>query len=118
MYSDAIFNLLKRVTHGSFLFLCKALVFLFPPFLNLGTQIRFPKNWYTDLKSALDRSLMQSVIRKGSESNWNHYKEKTSYLIFILSLSNKHLFTGCKLYNRKYIIIVLLQIIINHFLVL
>ena len=30
MCSDLIFNLLKRVTDGSFLFLCKTLLFLFP----------------------------------------------------------------------------------------
>ena len=37
MCSDSMFNFLKRVTDGSFLFLCKALVFLFLLFLNLGT---------------------------------------------------------------------------------
>ena len=55
MCSDSIFNLLKRVADGSFLFLCKTLVFLFLPFLNLGVQIRSPQNRYTDLKSALDQ---------------------------------------------------------------
>ena len=55
--SDSIFNLLKRVTEGSFLFLCKKLVFFFLTFLNLGAQIRCPQNRYTDLKSALDQPL-------------------------------------------------------------
>ena len=50
--SDSIFNLLKRVTEVSFLFLCKKLVLFFVTFLNLGTQIKCPQNWYTDLKSA------------------------------------------------------------------
>ena len=54
---DSIFNLLKRITKGSFLFLCKKLVFFFLTFLNLGTQIRCRQNRYTDLKSALDHSL-------------------------------------------------------------
>ena len=52
MCSDSIFNLLKRVTDGSFLFLCKTFfffchfsfifmqnVFLFLSFLNLGIQV-------------------------------------------------------------------------------
>ena len=52
--SDSIFNLLKRVTEGSFLFLCKKLVFIFLTFLNLGAQIRCPQNRYSDLKSTLD----------------------------------------------------------------
>ena len=56
--SDSIFNLLKRVTEGSFLFLCKKLVFFFLTFLNLGAQIRCPQNQYTDLKSALDQPLI------------------------------------------------------------
>ena len=61
MYSDSILNLLKRVTDDKFLFLCKALVFLFLPFLNLGTQIRCPQNWYTGLKSALDQLLYNEI---------------------------------------------------------
>ena len=52
MCCDSIFNMLKRVGGGSFSFLCKTLVFVFLPFLNLGAQIR-----YTDLKSALDQPL-------------------------------------------------------------
>ena len=40
MCSDSIFNLLKRV-------------FIFLPILNLGAQIRWPQNWYAELKSAL-----------------------------------------------------------------
>ena len=36
--------MLKRVGDGRFLFLCKTLVFLFLPFLNLGAQIRSPQN--------------------------------------------------------------------------
>ena len=56
--SDSIFNLLKRVTEGSFLFLCKKLVFFFLTFLNLGAQIRCPQNWYSNLKSALNQPLI------------------------------------------------------------
>ena len=52
MCSDSILNWLKRVTHGSFLFLCKTLVFLFLPFLDLHAQIRSTQNWYTDCKPA------------------------------------------------------------------
>ena len=55
--SDSVFNLLKRVTENSFLFLCKKLFFLFLPFLNLAAQIRCPQNRYTDLKSAQDQSV-------------------------------------------------------------
>ena len=51
--SDSMFNMLKRVTDSSFLFLCKTLVFLFLPFLNLGAQIGS-----TDLESALDQHLL------------------------------------------------------------
>ena len=40
-----------------FLFLSKTSVF-FLPFLNLGSQISCPQNWYTDLKSALDLSAL------------------------------------------------------------
>ena len=40
--SDAIFNLQERVADGSFSFLCKMLIFLFLPFLNLGAQISWP----------------------------------------------------------------------------
>ena len=58
MCSDSIFNLLKGVANGSFLFLCKTVAFLFLPYLNLGTQIRCPQNQYTDLKSALDQLLV------------------------------------------------------------
>ena len=54
--SDSIFNSLKRVTNGSFLFLCKALVFPFLPFLNFGAQIRCPQSWYADFKSSIDQS--------------------------------------------------------------
>ena len=57
MCSDSIFNLLNSY-RWQFLFLCKTLVFLFLPFLNLGTQIRCPQNWYTNLKSALDQPLL------------------------------------------------------------
>ena len=57
MCCDSIFNFLNRVTDGSFLFLCKTVVFLFLPFLNLGDQISCPQNRYTDLKSALDQPL-------------------------------------------------------------
>ena len=57
MCCDSIFNVLKRVGDGSFSFLCKTLVFIFLPFLNLGAQIRCPQNRYTDLKSALDQPL-------------------------------------------------------------
>ena len=47
-------KLLKRVTDD---FFYAKKVFLFLPFLNLGTQIRCPQNRYTDLKSALDQPL-------------------------------------------------------------
>ena len=57
MYSDLIFNLQKRVTDGSFLFLFKTLVFLFLPILNLGVQIRYSQNRYINLKSALGQPL-------------------------------------------------------------
>ena len=63
MYFDLLFNLLKRVTGGSFLFLCEVLVFLFLPFLNLGAQI----NWYTYLKSALDQPLKLEIKSRRSE---------------------------------------------------
>ena len=36
-------------------------VFLFPPVLNLGAQVRCPKNRYTDLKSALDQPLKMLI---------------------------------------------------------
>ena len=69
MWSDSIFNLLKRVTGDSFLFLHNTLGF-FLSFLNLGTQIRCPQNWYTDLKVALDQPLYV-------ETNiWNMLKEQ------------------------------------------
>ena len=58
MHSDLIFNFLQRVTDGSFLFLWKMLVYGFLAFLNLGIQIRCLQNWYPDLKSALDQSLL------------------------------------------------------------
>ena len=57
MCSNSIFNLLKRVTDGSFLFLCKTFGLLFLPFLNMGAQISCPKKWYTDLKLALGQPL-------------------------------------------------------------
>ena len=57
MCSDSIFNWGKTVTDDSSLFLCKTLVFLFLPFLNLDAEIRCPPNWYTNLKSALDQPL-------------------------------------------------------------
>ena len=60
--SDSIFNLLKRVTEGSFLFLWKKLVFFFLTFLNLGAQIRCPKNRYNNLKSALHQPL-NSILK-------------------------------------------------------
>ena len=56
MCYDAIFNLLKRVTDGSFLFLYKMLVFLLPT-LYLGVQIGVPKIRYTDLTSPVDQAL-------------------------------------------------------------
>ena len=36
MCFHSIFNLLKRIGDGSFLFLCKTLVFIFLPFLEFG----------------------------------------------------------------------------------
>ena len=53
MCSDSIFNLLKRVTDGSFLFLRKTLFFIFQSFLDLSVEIRCRQNRYSDLKSAL-----------------------------------------------------------------
>lgn len=61
MCSDSIFNLLKRVAEGGFLFLCKRLVFSLSAFLEFGSQIRCDLNWYTDLKSALDHCLTLQV---------------------------------------------------------
>ena len=58
MCSNSIFNLLTRDADGSFLFLCKTLVFLFLPFLNLDPQTRCLVNRYIDLKSALDQPLV------------------------------------------------------------
>ena len=43
MCFDSIFNLLEKVTDNSFLFLCRALVFLFLHFLNSGNKIKCPK---------------------------------------------------------------------------
>ena len=54
---DSLLNLLKRVTDGSFLFLCKTLVLFFLPFLNLGAQIRYPQNWFFNPTSVLDQPL-------------------------------------------------------------
>ena len=51
-------QLAKQIYRRQFLFLCKTLVSLFLPFLNLGTQIRCPQNRYTNLKSALDQHLL------------------------------------------------------------
>ena len=62
MCSSSILNLLKRVKDGSFLFLCKTLVFLVLAFLNLGDQIRCSQNQYTNLKSALDQPLVSIFI--------------------------------------------------------
>ena len=62
MCSDSIFNLLKRVAEGGFLFLCKRLVFSLSAFLEFGFQIRCDLNWYTDLKSALDHCLTLQVL--------------------------------------------------------
>ena len=45
-----------------FIFLCKMLVFLFLPLLNLGTKTRCPQNRYTNLKSALDQPLTTNVV--------------------------------------------------------
>ena len=59
MYSDSMFNLLKRIRDGSFLFLWKMLAFLFLPFFDFGAQIRCPQNWYTDLRSALNQPLIK-----------------------------------------------------------
>ena len=62
MCSSSILNWLKRVKDGSFLFLCKTLVFLVLAFLNLGDQIRCSQNQYTNLKSALDQPLASIFI--------------------------------------------------------
>ena len=61
--SDSIFNLLKRVAYSR-LFLCKTLVFLFLPFLNLGGQIRCPKNLSTNVKSTLDQPLVYMLKKQ------------------------------------------------------
>ena len=61
MCSDSIFNLLKRVTDCSFLFLCKMLVFIFLPFLKLSAQISCPQSQYMDVRSALDQPLTTSI---------------------------------------------------------
>ena len=36
--------------------------FFFLSFLNLGTQIRYPQNRYTDFKSALDQSQSDFIL--------------------------------------------------------
>ena len=66
----SIFNMLKRVTDGSFLFLCKMLFFVFLPFLNLGTKIRCPQDRHTNVKSALDQPLVQVWVQV-----WNYIKK-------------------------------------------
>ena len=53
MCSNSIFTLQMTV----FLFLCKTIVFLFVPSLNLVALIRCLQNRYTDLKSAIDQPL-------------------------------------------------------------
>ena len=50
----------KSYRRQFFIFMQK--VFPFLPFLNLGAQIRFPQKWYTDLKSALDQPLQDSLV--------------------------------------------------------
>ena len=72
--SNSIFNIVKKVTGGSFLFLCKT-VFLFLPVLNLGTQIRCPQNWYSNLNLVLDQPLVMwpdllHIIRSISQGHF------------------------------------------------
>ena len=75
--SDSIFNLLKRVTEGSFLFLCKKLVFLFLLFLNLGAQIRCPQNRYTD---TLDQPLSTKSMKPSENKSTG--LAKVLYFVF------------------------------------
>ena len=64
MCSDTVLNLLKRVTDGSFLFICKKLLFLLLPFLNLGAQIKHHQNRYTDLKQVLELPVRECRSRQ------------------------------------------------------
>ena len=75
--SDSIINSLKRVTNGSFLFLCKMFAFLFLLFLNLGAQIRCLQNWYIYLKLASDQPLIEMKWEEIFISFWGHSNIKT-----------------------------------------
>ena len=61
MCSDSIFNLLKRVTDGSFYFYAKRWLFLFYLTWIWASKFRCPPNWHTDLKSGLDQPLLYNM---------------------------------------------------------
>ena len=64
MCSDSIFILLKELQVAVFYFYARQF-FLFPPFLNLGVQIRCPQNWYINLKLPLDKPLVFKLLLAG-----------------------------------------------------
>ena len=49
----------KKTYRWRFLIFMQNVSFSFLPFLNLGTQIKYPQNWYTKLKSLLDQPLIK-----------------------------------------------------------
>ena len=67
MCSDSIFNMLKRVTDGSLLFLCKTLFFYF---LEFGSPNYCPKNRYTDFKPALDQLTVSEAVPSIMAQSW------------------------------------------------
>ena len=62
MCYDSICPFAKKSCKWHFFILCKTLVFLFPPFLNIGAQVRCPQNWYIDLKPVLDQPLTNGIF--------------------------------------------------------
>ena len=52
----------KKSNRLQFFIFMQDFSFSFRAFIKLGSQIRCPQNWYTDLKSALDQPLMLLVI--------------------------------------------------------
>ena len=87
MCFHSIFNLLKRVTDGNFVFLCKMWVFLFIHLSNLDAQIRYHQNRYTNLKSPISFRLATAFLHIFYLEFSLHYNKslgKTNYSIFIL----------------------------------
>ena len=68
MCSNSIFNLLKRVIDGSFLFLCKMLVSLILPSLDC------PQNRQIDLKSVLGQSLLNIFYASNKATDMNKFR--------------------------------------------